>query len=76
MVVEIISEDDKYSRVRVNCNKYQTRGFRHIYLLDPSDRSVMEWKDGGQICCSTLAGIPVERIWEELDKQYIDQSRV
>ncbi len=74
VVVEIISEDDAYSFVREKCRKYQTWGFQYIYLVDPSDRSVVEWKDGSGISCTRLAGdIPVERIWQELDAQYSDR---
>ena len=50
--------------------KYQDWGFGHIYLVDPSDRSVVEWRDGAQSPVATFAGIPAERIWRELDLQH------
>jgi hypothetical protein len=45
-------------------------GFGQIYIVNPADRSVVEWKDGSMITSNTLAGIPVERIWTALDAQY------
>ena len=45
-------------------------GFGRIYLVDPSDRSVVEWRDGAQHPVAFLAGIPVERIWQKLGLQY------
>lgn len=70
VVVEIISEDDKLSIVREHCHKYHSWGCRRIYLVDPKDRSVVEWQDGSMISCPDLAGIPVGRIWTLLDAQY------
>ena len=70
VAVEIISEDDRYSVIRKNCRKYQEWGFEHIYLIDPSNRTVTEWREGSQISCSEFAGVPVEQIWRELDRQH------
>ena len=70
IVVEIISEDDKVPVIREHCQKYELWGCEQIYLVDPSDRSVVRWDRGSQIVCSELAGIPVGRIWSELDKQF------
>ncbi len=70
VVVEILSEDDSYAQVQRNCRKYQEWGFGRIYLVDPSDRSVIEWRDGAQNPVASMAGIPVERIWQKLDLQH------
>ncbi len=70
VVVEIVSEDDSYSYLREKCRKYQSWGFQQIYLVDPSDRSVQEWKDGSAISCDHLAGVSVEQIWEALDASF------
>jgi Uma2 family endonuclease len=70
VVVEIISEDDIYPLIREKCRKYQAWGFSAIYLVDPSDRSVVAWKDGALIPSAELAAVPVERIWNLLDEQY------
>ena len=70
VVIEILSEDDKYALVQRNCRKYQEWGFRNIYLVEPTDRSVVEWRDGAQIPVTTMAGVPVEEIWKRLDLQY------
>ncbi len=70
VVVEIISEDDRYLVVREKCRKYQQWGFGAIFLVDPSDRSVSEWRDGALIPCNTFVGISTDRLWAELDEQY------
>ena len=75
IVVEILSEDDSYFKVQTHCRKYQEWGFGHIYLVNPVDRLVVEWRDGAQTPTSSLAGVPVERIWEELDLQSDSDDR-
>jgi len=72
VVVEIISEDDSDRVVSQKCRKYQEWGFGSIYLVDPSDRSVVQWLDGAASPCAELASIPVERIWDALDQ--LDQQ--
>lgn len=69
VVVEIISPDDRFPSVREHCRKYQTWGFSKIYLVDPADRSVQEWRDGALVPVAELAHIPAVVIWEELDRQ-------
>jgi len=39
-----------------------------FYLVDPSDRSVVQWLDGATTPCAELASIPVGRIWDALDR--------
>lgn len=70
VVVEILSEDDGYYVVTGKCRKYQAWGFGKIYLVEPTDRTVAEWKDGVTTPCTELASIPVQRIWDALDAQY------
>ena len=69
VVVEIISEDDRISNIREHCHKYEEWGFTGIYLVDPSDRSVVQWRNGASIPVPELAGIPVQKIWAELDRR-------
>jgi len=69
VVVEIISDDEPFPHLKDKCRKYQAWGFAHIYVVDPSDRSVAEW-NGALLETNNLAGIPVSRIWHELDQQY------
>src|SRR5437868_3280503 len=69
VVLEILSEDDKMPYMRAKCRAYQDWGFAHIFLIDPSDRSVMEWLDGSLLVRDTLMGIPASRIWSALDRQ-------
>jgi Uma2 family endonuclease len=73
VVVEILSEDDKMQRVREKCRKYAEWGCRQIYVVDPSDKSVSEWRDGSLIQSNVMAGCPVERLWLELSRLYSDQ---
>ncbi len=69
VVIEILSDDDSYLSMQAHCRKYREWGFIHIYLVNPVDRLVVEWRDDAQTVVSSFAGIPVERIWEELDLQ-------
>ena len=69
VVVEILSEDDSFQNVREHCQNYEASGFGKIYLVDPSDRSVSEWKNGGFAPVSHLAGVPTGDIWSELDRE-------
>lgn len=73
VVVEIVSEDDSFSHLKDKCRKYQAWGFAHVYVVDPSDRSVAEWK-GALLETASLAGIPVARIWQELDQHYTAEA--
>ena len=70
VVIEIISEDDKLPVIREHCPKYEKWQCKQIYLVDPSDRSVVRWQAGSMLAVPELAGISVGRIWEELDKQF------
>ena len=69
VVVEILSEDDSFQNVREHCQNYEASGFGKIYLVDPSDRSVSEWKNGGFAPVSHLAGVHTADIWSELDRE-------
>ena len=70
MLVEILSEDDSYLFILEKCRNYQTWGFGMIYLVNPAERSVVEFKNGQILPCDELASIPVSRIWTVLDEQY------
>lgn len=69
VVVEIVSDDESFPHLKDKCRKYKAWGFEHVYIIDPSDRSVIEW-NGSLVETNNLAGIPVARIWQELDQQY------
>ena len=70
VVVEIISEDDDHRYLREKCRRYQDWGCGQIYVVDPLDRSIFEWRDGSFTPRVDLSGIPAERIWKELDQVY------
>ena len=69
IAVEIVSQDDSHSYLKEKCRKYQAWGIGHVFVVDPSDRSVTEWK-GTLVETNNLSSIPVGRIWDELDQQY------
>ncbi len=68
VVVEIISEDDKLANVKDHCRRYQAWGFGAVYLVDPSDRSLSEWRNGALLPADDLAGVPTGEIWSALDR--------
>ena len=68
-MVEIVSDDEPFPHLKDKCRKYRAWGFEHIFVIDPSDRSVSEWR-GALVETENLAGIPAARIWHELDLQY------
>jgi Uma2 family endonuclease len=70
VAVEIVSDADDLATAKRKSRKYQEWGFGAIYIVDPSDRSVVEWRDEAATPVTKLASIPVERIWDELNKQY------
>jgi Uma2 family endonuclease len=74
VVVEILSEDDSMIYLRSKCRAYQKWGFKHIYLIDPNDRAVLEWIDGSLLVRGNFTSVPVDRIWSALDEQ-IDANR-
>jgi len=69
VIVEIISEDDTYFRVREKCRKYEEWGCALIYLVDPSDRSVSQWQDGSMVAVKYLAEISADDLWTLFDEQ-------
>jgi Uma2 family endonuclease len=69
IVVEIVSEDEPFPHLKDKCRKYKAWGFGHVFVVDPSDRSVSEW-NGALVETDNLAGIPASRIWYELDQEY------
>jgi Uma2 family endonuclease len=70
VVVEILSQDDSYRHLKDKARKYQEWGCASIFVVDPSDRSVAQWKDGAFLPVTVLAGVESSRIWQELDLRY------
>jgi len=58
-----------FRTLRTNAENTERGAFEHIFVIDPSDRSVSEWR-GALVETENLAGIPAARIWHELDLQY------
>jgi Uma2 family endonuclease len=73
IVVEIVSEDEPFPHLKDKCRKYRAWGFGHVYVVDPSDRTVSEWR-GALVETDHLAGIAAGRIWEELDLRYESEA--
>jgi hypothetical protein len=72
VAVEIVSSPGDAAIAKRKSQKYQEWGFGAVYIVDLSDRSVLEWRDGETRAVTSLAAIPALRIWEELDSQYQD----
>lgn len=69
VAVEIVSPKDSYAYLKEKCKAYQQWGFRSIYVVDPSDRSVEIWKENRlQPVDDLMDSIPVARIWSDLDR--------
>jgi Uma2 family endonuclease len=69
IVIEILSDDDPMSRVLTKCRTYRSWGFEQIYVVDPQTRIVFRWTDQRLEETSTLASLPVDRIWSALDQE-------
>jgi Uma2 family endonuclease len=68
VVVEILSPDDPMPYLLQKCAAYKEWGFEFIYVVDPENRKVYRWTDQGLEVTTTLASIPVDRIWNALDE--------
>ncbi len=67
VVVEIRSEDDSMPHMRSKCRAYKNWGFFHVYVVDCSHRTVVEWVDGSFIVRDNIVSVPAARIWSALD---------
>jgi Uma2 family endonuclease len=68
IIIEILSEDDRISRVLAKCRTYEAWGFEQVYIVDPERRVVLRWHDHRLEEVNTLAGISTDRIWSEVDR--------
>ena len=69
IVVEILSDDDPMSRLLTKCRAYQTWGFQHIYVVDPTARLVYRWSEHRLEEVDLIAGQPASLVWTALDKE-------
>jgi Uma2 family endonuclease len=76
IVAEVLSPDDRMSRVFEKCRLYARAGIGQIYLFDPELRVAWEWsretENLERIAEMRLANgktISVQAIWEELDRR-------
>jgi Uma2 family endonuclease len=69
IVVEILSEEDRISRMLAKCKIYQDWGFELIYVVDPEARSVFQWMGNRLEEVDEIAGQSASEIWKALDRQ-------
>jgi Uma2 family endonuclease len=68
VVVEILSKDDPMPYLLEKCQAYGRWGFEYIYVLNPESKQLFRWTGSGLQIAETLVTIPIERIWQELEK--------
>lgn len=73
VVVEVVSENDSYTHLKDKCRTYAAWQCREIYVVDPSDHSIQQWRNGSLTSVPNLATIPTEQIWQEYAKD-VDES--
>jgi Uma2 family endonuclease len=76
VVAEILSPDDRMSRVFEKCRQYARIGITKIFVLDPESKSAWEWDRGTDNLERILAmnlpngqSIAIADVWSELDRR-------
>lgn len=76
IVAEILSPDDRMSRVFEKCRQYARIGITRIFVLDPESKSAWEWSRATdnleRISAMNLPNgqsIAVADVWSELDRR-------
>jgi Uma2 family endonuclease len=76
VAIEILSPDDRMQRVLRRCRFLSEQGIPYIYVFDPEDRTAQRWnhekgalENIQQLEYGEGPLIPVQRIWEELDRR-------
>ncbi|MGH9583268.1 MAG: Uma2 family endonuclease [Bryobacteraceae bacterium] len=68
IVIEILSADDRISRILAKCRAYRSWGFEQVYVVDPDTRVLFRWTDHRLEEVNTFASVPAERIWSGLEE--------
>ncbi len=76
IVVEILSPDDRISRVIEKCEKYSAIGTGQIFVIDPDHRGAFEWvphtRQLGSVKSMVLSNgrtIDLQELWDRLDAE-------
>jgi Uma2 family endonuclease len=74
VVIEILSPDDQFSRVLRKCRLYEKWGIRQIVIVDPQDRVVWRFENGGPVETDVIASrgeakVLAAALWEEVDRR-------
>jgi Uma2 family endonuclease len=76
IVAEVLSPEDRMSRVFDKCRHYGRIGIAAVFVLDPALRYAWKWEDGKQnlerVAALDLPNgktIQVEEIWKELSRR-------
>ena len=78
LTIEILSEDDKMTKVMEKLEEYEAKGVPNIWLIDPRLRKMSVYSGGDLhevrddvIITAALAGrAPLELTWEEIFHEY------
>jgi Uma2 family endonuclease len=76
VVAEILSPDDRMSRVFEKCRQYARIGITKIFVLDPDSKSAWEWdRTTGNLERISAMNLPngqviaIADVWSELDRR-------
>jgi len=76
IVVEVLSPDDKQTRVYQKCIQYQRLGIAQLFVIDPENRTAWQWnRDLGQLDrvmtwkLTNGQPIQIDDIWQQLDAE-------
>ena len=74
IAIEILSDDDRHADLQQRAGDLYTMGVRHIWLIDPEQRSASIWTDGTHWQPAerlTVAGTPIhldlDWLWAQID---------
>ena len=76
VVAEVLSPDDKMSRVFEKCRQYERIGIPQILIFDPESKTAWEWSHQmknleriSELVLPNGSRINVETIWNEMDRR-------
>ena len=67
LAIEILSDDDKVHDLQKRAGDLHAMGVRHIWLIDPEQRSAMVWTDGTYWHPAMQLSVPGTAIYLDLD---------
>lgn len=55
VAIEILSPDDRYQDVQGKCREYRDWGVTNVWIVDPNQKELSEYRDSGLITVDALA---------------------